>query len=166
MFALMRALTYAVLFIGFVLVFLPGQLLQWSGVTRPANTGVLQIAGAGLVIFGGALMLWCLVAFAVVGRGTPAPFDPPRRLVVSGPYRFVRNPMYWGAGLALFGAAIFYQSIALAGYALLFFAVVHWFVRWYEEPTLRGLFGPDYEAYCRGVRRWWPIRPPIRRASA
>ena len=160
MFTLMRALTYAVFFMGFVLVFLPGQLLQWSGVTRPSHIGVPQIAGACLVILGGGLALWCIAAFAVVGRGTPAPFDPPRRLVVSGPYHFVRNPMYAGAGLALGGAAVFYQSVVLAGYTLLFFAVTHWFVRGYEEPILRDSFGPDYEAYCRRVRRWWPI-PPV-----
>jgi protein-S-isoprenylcysteine O-methyltransferase Ste14/SAM-dependent methyltransferase len=159
MFILMRALTYAALFIGLVLVLLPGQLLQWSGVTRAAGTGLPQIAGAGMVIVGMALAVSCVLAFALVGRGTPAPFDPPRRLVASGPYRIVRNPMYWGASLALGGAAVFYQSIILAGYALLFFTVSHLFVRWYEEPTLRGLFGPEYEAYCRRVGRWWPIRP-------
>ena len=67
--------------------------------------------------------------------------------------------MYWGAGLALFGAAVFHQSLVLAGYALVCFAVIHLFVRGYEEPTLRKLFGADYEAYCRRVGRWWPIRP-------
>jgi protein-S-isoprenylcysteine O-methyltransferase Ste14 len=166
MFTLMRALTYAVLFIGFVLVFLPGQLLEWAGVTRPSHVGVAQIAGAILVVLGGALAVWCVVAFALVGRGTPAPFDPPRRLVVSGPYRFVRNPMYLGAGLALCGAGLFYQSIVPFGYALLFFVVLHLFVSWYEEPTLGRLFGAEYEAYCRSVRRWWPIRPRVRNGGA
>ena len=65
---------------------------------------------------GGALALWCILAFALVGKGTPAPFDPPRRLVVAGPYRYVRNPMYIGAGLALTGAAMFYGSLRLLSY--------------------------------------------------
>jgi len=69
----------------------------------------------------------------------------------------VRNPMYWGAGLALLGAAAFYRSLALAGYALVLFGVTQALVRGYEEPTLRKLFGSEYEAYCRRVGRWWPI---------
>ena len=158
MFTLMRALTYSVLFMGFVLVFLPGQLLQSAGVARPSSIGAPQIAGAILVVLGGALAVWCILTFAIVGRGTPAPFDPPRRLVVRGPYKFVRNPMYLGAALALCGAGLFYQSTALVGYALLFLVVVGLFVHWYEEPTLRRLFGEEYEAYYGRVRRWWPIR--------
>jgi protein-S-isoprenylcysteine O-methyltransferase Ste14 len=165
MFVLMRALTYAAFFIGSLLVFLPSRLLVWSGVARPSGTGAPQILGACLVILGGALALWCIVTFALVGRGTPAPFDPPRRLVVSGPYRWVRNPMYEGAGLVLLGAAVFYQSLALAGYALLFIVVTHLFVRWYEEPTLRNAFGREYEAYDCEVGRWWPVPRRIRKTS-
>ena len=156
MFTLMRALTYSVLFMGFVLVFLPGQLLQSAGVTRPSSNGMPQIAGAILVVLGGALAVWCILTFAILGRGTPVPFDPPRRLVVRGPYKFVRNPMYLGAALALCGAGLFYQSTVLVGYALLFLVVVGLFVHWYEEPTLRRMFGAEYEAYCGRVRRWWP----------
>ena len=166
MFTLMRALTYSVLFMGFVLVFLPGQLLQSAGVTRPSSIGVPQIAGGILVVLGGALAVWCILTFAILGRGTPAPFDPPRRLVVRGPYKFVRNPMYLGAALALCGAGLFYQSTVLVGYALLFLVVVGLFVHWYEEPTLRRLFGVEYEAYCGRVRRWWPIRSRVQKASA
>jgi protein-S-isoprenylcysteine O-methyltransferase Ste14 len=157
MFVLMRALTYSALFIGFLLVFLPGQLLQWSGVARPSGVGVAQIAGASLVIAGGALAIWCILTFVVRGKGTPAPFDPPRRLVVSGPYRFVRNPMYLGAGLALLGAGLFYRSAVIGGYAGLFLAVTHLFVRVYEEPALHAGFGEEYEEYCRRTRRWWPF---------
>jgi protein-S-isoprenylcysteine O-methyltransferase Ste14 len=150
-----------VLFIGFLLVFLPGQILQSGGITRPSSIGVAQIAGATLVILGASLAIWCILAFALVGRGTPAPFDPPRRLVVSGPYRFVRNPMYIGAALALCGAGLFYRSTVLIGYALLFLVVLGVFVHWYEEPTLRRMFGAEYEAYCREVRRWWPVRARV-----
>jgi protein-S-isoprenylcysteine O-methyltransferase Ste14 len=159
MFVMMRALTWASLFIGLVLVFLPAQVLRWAGITRPPMTGPAQWIGAGLVLLGGALAVWCILAFALTGRGTPAPFDPPRRLVVLGPYRFVRNPMYWGAGILLCGAALYYRSLALLGYALLLFGAAHVFVVLYEEPTLRRTFGADYEAYCRDVRRWWPRWP-------
>src|SRR5262249_22987777 len=78
--------------------------------------GAAQFAGLVVVIVGGAVALWCVLAFATLGRGTPAPFDPPRRLVVRGPYRLVRNPMYLGAAVALLGAALYYESLALLAF--------------------------------------------------
>ena len=160
MFVLARALTYATLFIGLVLFFLPSRLLSWSGVTRPTTTGAAQIAGMALAAGGTAVALSCILTFALAGKGTPAPWDPPRRLVARGPYRFVRNPMYIGAGVALAGASLFYRSLPLLVYAGLFFLVTHLFVVLYEEPTLRRSFGEDYEAYCRRVARWWPRLTP------
>ena len=156
MFILVRAVTYAALFIGLVLVYVPGRLLSWSGIVRPATIGVQQVAGIAIGAAGAAVALWCIFTFASVGRGTPAPFDPPRRLVIRGPYRFVRNPMYIGAGLALAGAALFYESLSLLGYTGFFFLATQLFVVGYEEPALRQTFGQEYEAYCRKVRRWWP----------
>jgi protein-S-isoprenylcysteine O-methyltransferase Ste14 len=155
MFVFARAVTYAVLFVGFVLIYLPARVLSWSGIVRPPIAGP-QVAGMLIGAVGGAVALWCIFTFVTVGRGTPAPFDPPRRLVIRGPYRFVRNPMYIGAGLALAGAALFYESVPLLGYAALFFLATHVFVVLYEEPTLRRTFGQEYEAYCRQVGRWWP----------
>jgi len=105
---------------------------------------------------GSLVALWCIFTFATIGQGTPAPFDPPQRLVIRGPYRFVRNPMYIGAGLALAGAALFYRSLPILGYTVFFFLVVHLFVVGYEEPTLRRTFGQEYAAYCERVGRWWP----------
>ena len=142
-FVLARAATYAVLFIGFLLIFLPGQILSSTGVMKPAAIGVWQVAGALLAVSGATLALTCILTFVFVGRGTPAPFDPPRRLVVRGPYRLVRNPMYLSAGLALAGAGIFYQSIPLLGYAALFLFITHLFVVLYEEPILRRTFDKD-----------------------
>jgi protein-S-isoprenylcysteine O-methyltransferase Ste14 len=152
---LVRAATYAALFIGLVLVFLPARVLSWSGMTAPAALGLPEVAGLVVGAAGAILALWCIGTFALVGRGTPAPFDPPRSLVVQGPYRRVRNPMYVGAGLALAGAALYYWSGPLAGYAALFLLATHLFVVSYEEPTLLRTFGQDYEAYCRRVGRWW-----------
>jgi protein-S-isoprenylcysteine O-methyltransferase Ste14 len=156
MFLLVRAITYAALFIGLVLIYIPARLLSWSGIVRPAALEVAQVAGMVMGAAGAAVALWCVFTFAVLGRGTPAPFDPPRRLVIQGPYRFVRNPMYIGAGVALAGAAVFYESWSLLVYTCLFFLATHVFVVCYEEPTLRRIFGQEYEAYCRHVRRWWP----------
>jgi protein-S-isoprenylcysteine O-methyltransferase Ste14 len=156
MFVLARAITYAALFIGLVLIYLPTRLLAWTGVVQPNTLGVGQIAGMVIGTIGAVIALWCIFSFGTIGQGTPAPFDPPRRLVVRGPYRFVRNPMYIGAGLALGGAALFYGSLPMLGYTLLFFILAHLFVLWYEEPTLRRTFGEGYQAYCHRVRRWWP----------
>ena len=156
MFVLARAATYSALFVGLLLVFLPDRILSTSGIIQPAAIGAWQVAGMLLGAAGAALALTCILTFVFVGSGTPAPFDPPRRLVVRGPYRFVRNPMYVGAGSALAGAALFYQSIPLLGYAGLFLLITHLFVVLYEEPTLRRTFERDYETYCRQVGRWWP----------
>lgn len=158
MFILVRAITYATLFVGLVLVLLPARMLSWSGIEPPRAVGVLQVGGMATVAFGGMLALWSVLTFVFVGKGTPAPFDPPRRLVVEGPYRFVRNPMYIGAGLALGGAALFYTSLPLLGYTAVFLLAAHLFVVGYEEAALRKTFGAEYEAYCRRVRRWLPTR--------
>ena len=156
MFVLARAATYSALFIGLLLMLLPRRILSSTGVIQPAAIGAWQVAGMLLAISGAALALTCILTFVFVGKGTPAPFDPPRRLVVHGPYRLIRNPMYVGAGLALAGAALFYQSIPLLGYAGSFLVITHVFVVLYEEPTLRRIFARDYEAYCQRVGRWWP----------
>jgi protein-S-isoprenylcysteine O-methyltransferase Ste14 len=155
-FILVRALTYATLFTAVVLLFLPSRVLAWTSIATPAAFGLPQAAGAVLAIGGAALAFWSVLAFAVIGRGTPAPFDAPRRLVVRGPYRYVRNPMYLGATLALAGAACAFESLALFGYAAAFFAAFNLFAVFFEEPTLRRAFGREYEDYCRRVHRWRP----------
>jgi protein-S-isoprenylcysteine O-methyltransferase Ste14 len=154
MFVLVRAIAWATLFVGFVLVALPARVLSAAGVQPPAVSGPLQVAGAVVAVAGAVLALACILTFVVVGKGTPAPFDPPRRLVVAGPYRWMRNPMYAGGAMAMSGAALFYQSWALFAYVAAFLAVTHVFVVAYEEPTLRRLFDGDYEAYCARVPRW------------
>jgi protein-S-isoprenylcysteine O-methyltransferase Ste14 len=113
-------------------------------------------------VLGFAMALRCVWDFGWTGRGTPAPMMPPKRLVVVGFYRYVRNPMYVGffagwAGLwVVFGRANL-TAMIVAATALLAVAL---FVLLYEEPTLRRKFGPDYEEYCRNVRRWVPrLRP-------
>ena len=156
MFVIVRAITYSTLFVGFLLIYLPSRVLAWAGIVRPPTIATPQILGMIAGGIGAALALWCIFTFARIGRGTPAPFDPPRKLVIRGPYRFVRNPMYIGAALALAGTALFYRSAPLFAYAAAFLLVCHLFVLTYEEPTLRRAFGPDYEAYCQRVRRWWP----------
>ena len=156
MIVLFRALTYATLFIGLLLVFVPDRILAPAGIVRPDSVGPIQIIAMLVIVAGAALAIASILTFAFIGRGTPAPFDPPRKLVIAGPYRWVRNPMYIGAGLVLLGAAMFYGSIGLVLYTIIFWSMAHLFVLFYEEPVLRRKFGADYEAYTATRRRWMP----------
>lgn len=156
MLILLRALTYATLFVAFFLVIVPQRILATSGIVRPPEIGLAQLAGILVVALGLGLVLWCLATFAFIGRGTAAPFDPPRQLVVAGPYRWVRNPIYIGAAVAMLGAALFFGSGALVLYAVVVLVVTHLLVIFYEEPHLRRVFGQPYEDYLHRVHRWIP----------
>ena len=156
MIVLFRALTYATLFIGLLVVFVPDRILATAGIVGPAVIGPMQIAAMLVIVAGASLAIASILTFAFIGQGTPAPFDPPRKLVIAGPYRWVRNPMYIGAGLVLLGAAMFYGSIGLVLYTIIFWSMAHSFVLFYEEPVLRRKFGADYDAYVATRRRWLP----------
>jgi protein-S-isoprenylcysteine O-methyltransferase Ste14 len=134
-------------------------LPRWLGF-QVDMTGVARWRWIAVVpsVLGFAVALRCIWDFGWTGHGTPAPFAPPQRLVVVGFYRHVRNPMYvgffvgWLSLWAIFGRA---NRVALA-VACVAVVAVALFVRFYEEPTLRGIFGADYEEYCRNVPRWIP----------
>jgi protein-S-isoprenylcysteine O-methyltransferase Ste14 len=114
----------------------------------------LRPVGIVLAVAGGAAAVSCVVAFATRGRGTPAPFDPPQELVVVGPYRFVRNPMYVGAIAVIFGAGLALSSPAIVLLAALAAPASHLFVVFYEEPALKARFGESYLRYTSRVPRW------------
>jgi protein-S-isoprenylcysteine O-methyltransferase Ste14 len=116
----------------------------------------LGLAGIPLMLAGAAVLVDSVVRFAVNGKGTLAPIDPPKKLVTGGLYRFVRNPMYVGGLLVLFGQALFFRSSSLLLYALAWWLAVHLFIVLYEEPHLRAVFGADYENYRTAVPRWIP----------
>ncbi len=105
---------------------------------------------------GASILLWCARDFVVRGLGTPVPLDPPKVLVVSGLYRFVRNPMYVGALLIQAGTVLWFGSLAQAVYWLFLYIGFTLFIRAHEEPYLRKTFGADYAAYCKAVPRWLP----------
>ena len=114
--------------------------------------------GIAVMAVGGTLALACVATFVTRGEGTPAPMDSPRKFVVAGPYRFVRNPMYIGGFLVLAGFGLYERSPAILFFALPWLLLAHLFVVLYEEPHLRTKFGSPYETYCRSVRRWLPLR--------
>jgi len=109
-------------------------------------------------MLGFAVAVRCIWDFGWTGHGTPAPFAPPRRLVVAGFYRYVRNPMYLGFAAGWIGLWIVFGRSNLTGIAVSVAVAIGvcLFVLLYEEPTLRAKFGTDYERYCRKVPRWWP----------
>jgi protein-S-isoprenylcysteine O-methyltransferase Ste14 len=155
-FTLVRAFAYATIFVGFLGVLLPARILEWAGFPAPHALGAPQIAGILVGATGAAFGLWCILAFVFLGKGTQMPLDPPRHLVIRGPYKFVRNPMYVGAGLAFAGAALYFGSLALIIYGAVLGVITHLFVIFYEERVLAKKFGPEYDAYRRHVGRWLP----------
>jgi len=123
------------------------------GLYLPFWTGFI---GIGAFLVGALVVLSCVYSFVVEGKGTPAPFDPPRRFVASGPYRFVRNPMYLGAFLLLSGYGLYARSPSVLGLAALAVLLAHLFVVLVEEPGLARRFGESYLAYRRSTNRWIP----------
>lgn len=153
---LVRTVMYVAVFAGVVVIFVPVEALQGIGLSRPDELGLLQFVGIAITLIGLAIALWSVVTFALVGRGTPLPFDPPRHLVRVGPYAFVRNPMAIGVGSVLLGVAVFYRSAAVFAFTMLFMLVIQAMVTLYEEPILRQTFGAEYDTYCSQVKRWVP----------
>ena len=105
-------------------------------------------------LIGFVIMLWCIISFAVKGRGTLSPVDPTKKLVITGLYKLSRNPMYVGVLMILIGEVIFFQSYQLLIYLLLIFSAFNIFILLIEEPRLRKDFGEEYNSYCQKVRRW------------
>ena len=119
-----------------------------------------RIVGSVVAVIGAAGLIECFGRFAIKGRGTPAPIAPPEVLVVSGLYRYVRNPMYIAVLSVIVGQALLWGNVRLLEYAGLVWLLFHGFVQVYEEPTLRRQFGSSYEVYCTNVPRWFPRMSP------
>jgi protein-S-isoprenylcysteine O-methyltransferase Ste14 len=115
-----------------------------------------------LVAAGAVVLLDSFARFALKGLGTPAPVFPTRYLVVTGLYRYVRNPMYVAVVAVIAGQGLMFANVRVLGYGALVWLAFHLFVVMYEEPTLRATFGVQYEEFCRGVSRWVPRLSPWR----
>ena len=151
----LRAVIYASAFITFFGWLALGlrSLDRRVGVELPAWTSVI---GTIVMMLGGILVLTCLGKFIAKGRGTPAPFDPPQEFVATGPYKYVRNPMYIGGLSLLFGFGLYYQSVSILLFSLLLFPLFHLFVVSFEEDELEKRFGGSYLEYKNAVNRWIP----------
>jgi len=149
-----------------VLVIIPVLLLMFTrgfrfgwGLGLPYNAIVICI-GSVTIMAGLCLLIATNVLFISIGKGTLAPWAPPKKLVVNGPYRYVRNPMISSVLMVLLGESIVFGSMAILIWFVVFFFIDHmYFVLW-EEPELVKRFGDDYLQYKNNVPRWIPRLSP------
>ena len=151
----LRSLLFTLVFPGTLTVALPYIFLHTFALPRIAPPAVHWLGLLPLAL-GLGVYASCALAFASLGQGTPASWDPPRQLVEGRLYRWTRNPMYVGLLLILGGEALFWYSPTLAIYTALIWVAFHLRVVGYEEPTLRRQFGDSYAHYYAEVPRWLP----------
>jgi protein-S-isoprenylcysteine O-methyltransferase Ste14 len=153
---LLKTIVFTFLVPGTVTILVPYWLLSSRSV--PPEPSPVRYLGALPILIGAAIYIWCAWDFTFAGRGTPAPIDPPKELVVRGLYRYVRNPIYIGILLILLGEAFLFASQRLFAYVAVMFMLYFLVVILYEEPTLKHKFGESYRRYCKDVPRWIPSR--------
>lgn len=117
---------------------------------------VSNIIGAALILLGVGLFIYCSKIFKVLGKGTPVPIEPPKKIVQQGLYKYVRNPMYWGYFALVFGQAFFFGATLLFAYAVIFTIATHLYVVFFEERNLKRRFGDSYIQYTKQIPRWIP----------
>jgi len=155
----LEVIAFTLLVPGTVAFWLPLALLDSTKVVFPARWSLIHFLALGPLAVGTVIYARCVWDFATRGRGIPAPIDHPKQLVVSGLYRYVRNPMYLGVLVFLLGEALFLRYPGFVLYTAVWFLIVNVFVLLYEEPNLRRKFGTSYERYTAAVGRWMPGRP-------
>jgi protein-S-isoprenylcysteine O-methyltransferase Ste14 len=154
----LRSTIFTLVFPGTVAGIVPWLLITGSH-RMPVHLGAAR--WLGLPLFGAGLVVYVVTTwrFGSAGRGTPAPWDPPRALVINGLHAWVRNPMYLGVLLCIVAEGVFWETGILLPYAAIVWGVFHLRVLSYEEPVLRRLFGVAFDAYAARVPRWLPRRP-------
>jgi protein-S-isoprenylcysteine O-methyltransferase Ste14 len=141
---------------GFVAGWMPWWISHWRIEAPFFGMQLFRFVGAVLLTVGVVVLLDSFLRFALQGIGTPAPVFPTRHLVVSGLYRYVRNPMYVGVEITILGQGLIFGNLWLLAYGGLVFLLFHLFVLFYEEPTLKATYGSEYESFCAQVPRWIP----------
>lgn len=149
----LKSLLFFVLAPGMVAGFIPLGPLRTG---LQVQTSYWKYAAYPFWLIGLVVLLWCFWDFLAKGKGTPAPIDPPKELVVSGLYKYVRNPMYDGVLLVIFGHFLWFGYLGILGYGFVVWIAFNLFVRLYEEPNLRKRFGTAYDDYRMSVPRWIP----------
>jgi protein-S-isoprenylcysteine O-methyltransferase Ste14 len=143
--------------VGFVA---PWWIAGWHMGPPLFGNNLFRLTGVAFVIAGLVPLIESFARFALVGLGTPAPVAPTQHLVVTGFYRYVRNPMYLGVVAIVYGNGLILHAIDVNAYMLIVMFGFIFFVQFYEEPTLRRRFGAEYERYCANVRPWIPRLTP------
>jgi protein-S-isoprenylcysteine O-methyltransferase Ste14 len=151
-----EAVAFTILVPGTVLVWLPAAILHPAERTLPEAWTLAHLTAGILLAVGAAIYLRCLWEFGARGRGIPSPVDHPKELVVTGLYRYVRNPMYVGVFVMLVGEVVLYRSWGWLVFALGWFVFINVMIVFYEEPHLRRKFGDSYVRYTNAVGRWIP----------
>jgi protein-S-isoprenylcysteine O-methyltransferase Ste14 len=154
--AAVGSLAFLVVAPGVVAGLIPWLITEWRPAPPTDGPGAIRWIGLVLIVPGVAVVLEAFGRFAWHGLGTPAPIAPTRTLVVSGFYRFARNPMYVAVLAVILGQAVLFGSPAVALYGVSMAAAFHAFVLTHEEPTLRQAYGEQYAAYCAATPRWIP----------
>jgi len=134
----------------------PWWISRWEFRLPFLGVELTRFVGAALILAGLAGLVDSFARFALQGLGTPAPIAPPQHLVVTGLYRYVRNPIYVAVAVVIFGQALLFGDWGLFAYGAVVWIAFHLFVVGYEEPTLKRSFGAEYEAFCINVPRWIP----------
>lgn len=115
---------------------------------------ITKLLGVIFILIGVLTWLYCTGLFHFIGKGTPVPIDPPKRLVIKGIYQRTRNPMYMSVLVIIFSYFLVFGHVLLLLYVLLLAVFFHLFVTLYEEPTLKKIFGGNYIEYCKKTPRW------------
>ncbi len=139
-----------------VVVIIPSLILYFSGYHYKRPDMAFGIVGSLLLATGLFLSIWTMILFAKVGKGTLAPWNPPKNLIVKGPYCFVRNPMIIGVLLILISECFFFSAIQLVWWAFLFFIINNIYFYVFEERQLENNFGEEYKNYKKNVPMWIP----------
>ena len=153
--AFVGSLIYLFLLVPFFIIWIPYEILSSSGHDIEFKSGVFQHVGLVFIALGVVAYIWCSGSFVFYAKGTPIPFTPTKELVVTGLYKYVRNPLYIAGTLVLLGETLLFQSKGIFIYTLIMFGVFNIHVLM-EENHLEDTFGKKYEQYRKDVPRWIP----------
>jgi len=160
-FPLAGTLLFLFFLVPIFIVWIPRQIIASPEYIYSFDIGYGRYLGFVLIPLGIILYLWCAISFVFAGKGTPIPFTPTKQLIVTGPYCWVRNPMYIAGVLVLLGEVLLFQSIGIFIYCMVLFVLFNVQV-FIEETILEDQFGSAYDQYRKHVPRWIPRRTAYR----
>ena len=159
--ASLGTLLFLLLIIPFFWIWIPRKILLSPELICRFDIGIYRYFGLAPIVLGVVVCIFCSGSFVLVGKGTPIPFTPTKELIVTGFYRFVRNPLYIAGVFVLAGEALLFQSLGIFIYCLVMFGIFNFHVHM-EETLLEDKFGETYERYRKAVPRWIPRLTPYR----